>query len=98
MRGRRTDANHQTIAGYFERLGCLVHHAICPGYDLVVSKFGAVALIEIKDPAKPPSARKLTPTSQKMLDEGWPVKQVMTLDHVMAVVEELRKQGMRRDL
>ena len=98
MRKRRTDANHAVIAGYFERLGALVHKTNISGWDLTVSKFGAIALIEVKDPAKPPSARKLTPTSQKMVEDGWPIREVRTLDHVMAVVEELRKQGMRRDL
>lgn len=97
LRARRTDANHQTIAGYFERLGCLVHHSIdC--WDLTVARMGVCKLIEIKDPDKPPSKKKLTTREQKFIDAGWPIKRVETMDDCLKVVAEMRDEAMRRDL
>lgn len=92
MRARRTDANHQTIAGYFERLGCFVH-STNGDWDLTVSKFGTVKLIEIKDPNKPPSATRLTERSQKLVNAGLPIVRVETMDDVIAVVRSMRRGG-----
>ena len=90
---RKVDANHKTIAEAFRRCGCLVHHTI-GDWDLTVSKFKQVALIEIKDPKKSPSRRKLTPRSQRLLDEGWPIHRVEGLDDVLTVCEALRQAAM----
>ena len=93
---RRTDANHSSIAETFERLGCKVHHTI-GDWDITVSRMGVVKLIEIKNPAKPPSARKLTKRAQKLVDEGWPIRRVETTDDCLAVVAEIHAEAMRRE-
>lgn len=93
---RRTDANHAEIAGYFQRLGCLVHNTNA-AWDLTILKHGIICLIEIKDPDKPPSRRKLTPTSQALMDAGWPIKRIETLDDVMKLCDDLRQSAMTRD-
>lgn len=90
---RKVDANHKAIAEAFRRCSCLVHHTI-GDWDLTISKFKQVALIEIKDGKKSPSRRKLTLRSQKLVDEGWPIIKVETLDDVMAVCEQLRQAAM----
>ena len=93
---RRTDANHSTIAQTFERLGCKVHHTI-GDWDITVTRMGVIKLVEIKDPSKPPSARKLTDRAQKMVDDGWPIRRVETTDDCLAVVAEIHAEAMRRE-
>ena len=63
-RAARTDANHAQIVAAFRQLGYSVLDLSrvgqgCP--DLLVARNGESWLVEIKDGAKPPSARKLTP-------------------------------------
>ena len=87
---RKVDANHHAIAEAFRRCGCLVHHTI-GDWDLTVSKFKQVMLIEIKNPTKSPSQRRLTPRSQKLVDEGWPIIRVETLDDVLEVCIKMRQ-------
>ena len=63
-RAARTDANQTEIVAALRRVGATVQplHAVgggCP--DILVGWLGANYLIEIKDGAKKPSARKLTP-------------------------------------
>ena len=90
---RRVDDNTKAITEAFRRCGCLVH---CTNgdWDLSVSKFGQVVLIEVKDGKKSPSRRRLTPRSQKLIDEGWPIHKVETLDDVLAVCALLRQTGL----
>ena len=90
MRARKVDANHQAIAEAFLRLGCLVHHTI-GDWDLTVAYHGVVRLIEVKDPKKPPSKRRLTPRSQSLVDAGWPIHRVETVDDVLSLVQRLRR-------
>jgi len=63
----RTDANQAAIvaslraAAKYVRLSVFVTSAVGNGFpDIVVGYLGRNFLIEIKDPKKPPSARKLT--------------------------------------
>lgn len=67
-RAHRQDGNHAEIVGAFDRAGCSVLslHSIgsgCP--DLCVGYGGLVVLVEVKDSAKPPSKRNLTPDEEK---------------------------------
>ena len=87
-RARKTDANHQAIAEAFKRCGCLVYHEI-GAWDLTVVKHGRVYLIEIKDGAKSPSRRRLTLRSQTLIDNGWPIEIIMSVDDVPVWVREL---------
>ena len=96
MRAKRTDSNHQTIAQTFERLGCKVHHYL-GDWDLTITRMGVVKLIEVKDPAKSPSATKLTKRAQRLVDEGWPIRRVETVDDCMAVVAEIHQEALRRE-
>jgi hypothetical protein len=61
------DANHHEIIEALRRVGCTVRSLAsvgrgCP--DVLVGRAGSNWLLEIKDGAKPPSARKLTPDEQ----------------------------------
>lgn len=73
MRARRVDSNHKLIVTALRQLGCSVADTsrLGEGFaDVVVAKAGQTALVEIKDGAKCPSARKLTPAEQQFMD-GW---------------------------
>lgn len=63
-RAAKVDANQSQIIDALRRAGASVQplHAVgqgCP--DILVGHRGVNLLIEVKDGAKPPSARKLTP-------------------------------------
>jgi hypothetical protein len=60
---KRTDSNQTDIMTTFRALGCSVQSIAsvgkgCP--DLLVGRDGWTVPVEVKDGAKPPSARKLT--------------------------------------
>jgi hypothetical protein len=60
---KRVDGNHTDIMTTFRALGCSVQSIAsvgkgCP--DLLVGRDGWTVPVEVKDGAKPPSARKLT--------------------------------------
>lgn len=61
MRGNRKDANHKEIVDHFRSLGFYVHDIsdLKNCCDLIITK-GRSAYVEIKDGAKPKSARQLT--------------------------------------
>jgi hypothetical protein len=64
---RRIDANQPEIVEFFRKAGAvvdIVSHVAGLGYDLVVSYRNAVVLVEVKDGAKPPSARRLTESEE----------------------------------
>ena len=73
-RVRRVDANQPDIVSTFRALGCSVWITSGLGQgspDLVVSKGGRdgwCVPVEVKDGAKPPSARRLTKDEQEWLD------------------------------
>jgi Holliday junction resolvase len=63
VRARRVDTNQPDIVATFRALGCSVWITSGMGQgapDLVVSRDGWTVAVEVKDGAKPPSARKLT--------------------------------------
>jgi hypothetical protein len=75
-RVRKVDANQPFMVATFRALGCSVWITSEIGRgapDLVIRKGGQVRLIELKDGAKPPSARKLTPDEQEFQAEWSPV-------------------------
>lgn len=68
MRICRTDRNQAEIVSALRKVGCSVTptHMVGDGFpDLVVGRNGINHLIEIKDGAKPPSARELTKDEKK---------------------------------
>lgn len=67
-RAARVDANQKEIVLALRKAGYSVTpvHTVGDGFpDLAVGKYGRTWLVEIKDGAKPPSKRKLTPDEEK---------------------------------
>lgn len=85
---RRTDDNHRAIVDALERVGCLVVSLAAVGNgvpDLLVLRAGKLFLLEVKDGAKVPSARKLT-GEQQSFRKLWPVHVVLSpIDALRAV-------------
>ena len=63
-RAARVDANHGEIIAALRRAGCVVHDTSRQGGGfpdcIAATPRGRLVMLEIKDGAKPPSARKLT--------------------------------------
>lgn len=91
-RAKRTDANHAEIRSALRKVtDCEDTHALGDGFpDLVARHLRTqhAILIEVKDPSKPPSARKLTPAELEM-SRRWTVGYVV----VMTTDEALRAVG-----
>ena len=69
-RAARTDANQGDIVDGLRAVGATVqplHTVGCGCPDLLVGYRGHNYLIEVKDGAKPPSARELTPDQQEWM-------------------------------
>jgi hypothetical protein len=99
-RACRTDANQAEIIAVFEAMGCTVAVTSNAGNgfpDMVVgfptksfARFNM--LVECKDGAKPPSARKLT-AEQQIFHTAWrgQVDVVETTDQAIALVNKYRR-------
>lgn len=92
MRKKRTDANHASIRAALRQCGWTVHDLSGVGGgvpDLLAIKRGRVVFIEVKDGAKRPSARKLTPDQVELhaafRAAGAPVHVVTSVDEVVAL-------------
>ena len=87
--GKKVDANQLEIVRALERIGCDVCEIGWP-LDLLVGYRNRCWLLEIKDPNKPPSERKLTDDEQYFFNwwRGQKAK-VETADEALAVVTEL---------
>ena len=68
---RRIDANQPEIVEALRKMGVAVIVANAEGYDLITAAAGKMALVEVKDGSKPPSAQKLTPAELDLL-QNWP--------------------------
>lgn len=90
----RTDANHAEIRDGLRATGLFLVADISSDNsslgDLLVKFLEAdetgrkrLELLEIKDGKKVPSARKLTPTQQASIDEGWGIIEVDSLDDAL---------------
>lgn len=96
MRKRaRKDDNHNLIAQTFVQCGLSVADtsALGDGFaDMVVGLARINVLVEVKDGAKPPSARKLTKDEQDFHANwrGWIVV-VKSVDDALALVQQIRK-------
>lgn len=89
----KADANQPEITEAFRKLGCAVFptHQIGRGFpDIFVRTPGPnprAFVVEIKDGAKPPSARKLTPAEKLFHDMFSGVVEVVTsVEDVQALV------------
>jgi hypothetical protein len=93
LRAKRRDANHQEVGDFLRDLGWSVLDLADAGDgvpDYAVSKLiqGVpwAALVEVKDGAKPKSARALTPKEQKVKD-GWQGPYIVALSGEDAAVK-----------
>ena len=89
----RKDSNHTEVVTAFRDLGATVLDTAQLGNgapDIIVGMSGQTVSIEIKDGAKPPSARKLTPDEVKFHDEwkGW-IEIVYSIDDVVNIVKRM---------
>ena len=83
---KRVDANQLEIVKALERIGCIVCEIGWP-LDLLVGYRQRNWLLEVKDPAKPPSQRKLTKDEQDFWDNWRGQKaKVETVDEALEVV------------
>lgn len=91
----RRDDNEGAIIDAFESCGCQVWQLGEDGPADLIVDIGASALhhrlrlVEVKDPAKPPSKRRLTPT-QKTTHATWPIHVVHDFVDVLAIVSLAR--------
>lgn len=63
MRAKKIDANQNEIVSQLRKMGFSVAITSMVGNgfpDLVVSNYHSTVLVELKDPSKPPSQRRLT--------------------------------------
>lgn len=84
---RRVDTNHAEIRDAFRQCGCLVQSLAELGRgvpDLLVTKHGVVALIEVKY-----GRGELTPDQVAWHGKGWPVWIVRDVSDVPRIVKQL---------
>jgi hypothetical protein len=92
-RAARRDDNEKEIIAAMREAGAYVKAINDEGlFDLLVSYRGETMLIEVKDGAKPPSARRLTEAEQKFHDE-WPGSDLYIVNSVEEALSLLRTCG-----
>jgi hypothetical protein len=92
-RAARRDDNEQDIIRAMREAGAYVKVINDEGlFDLLVNYRGETMLIEVKDGAKPPSARRLTEAEQKFHDE-WPGSDLYIINSVDEALALLRTCG-----
>lgn len=92
-RAARRDTGEQDIIKAMREVGAYVKAVNDEGlFDLLVSYRGETLLIEVKDGAKPPSARRLTEAEQKFHDE-WPGSNLYIINSVEEALSLLRTCG-----
>ena len=65
---RRVDANQRAVTAELRARGYSVEptHVVAGGFpDIAVGRWGITCLVELKNPGKPPSQRKLTPSEDE---------------------------------
>jgi hypothetical protein len=92
-RAARRDDNEQDIIKAMREAGAYVKQINDEGlFDLLVSHRGETLLIEVKDGAKPPSARRLTEAELKFHEE-WPGSDLFIITSVEEAIALLRTCG-----
>jgi hypothetical protein len=90
-RAARRDANEGKIVAALQACGAYVKKINDEGaFDLLVFYRGWTLLLEVKDGAKPPSARALTPAEQKFHDE-WPGQNLFIVTSEHEALDILKK-------
>lgn len=91
-RAAKVDANHRSIVELFRSCGANVLSLAPMGQgvpDLLVNVDGRLALVEVKDGAKRPSKRRLTPAEAEFA-QSWPVIVVESDTDALRVLDALR--------
>ena len=102
MRQRpRLDGNQQEMVRALRARGCSVQSLAGVGAgvpDLLVGRGGVNVLVEVKDPARPPSKRRLTAAEQAWHD-AWRGQSVVaeTVDDVLRALSESRPEKIFSD-
>ena len=92
-RAARRDDNERDIIKALRECGAYVKVINDEGlFDLLVSYRGETLLLEVKDGAKPPSARRLTDAEQKFHDE-WPGSNLHIINSVQEALDLLKACG-----
>ncbi len=87
--GKRVDANQLEIVKALERIGCDVCEIGWP-LDLLVGYRNRNWLLEVKDPSKPESERRLTDDEQHFWDSWRGQKaKIETIDEALNVVTRI---------
>jgi len=91
-RAARVDGNQSSLVAELRKIGACVYptHTVGGGFpDLVVAYCGRNYLVEVKDPSKPPSRRRLTKEEQDFFD-SWsgPKFIVESLDGFLDQIKE----------
>lgn len=91
MRAARVDANQGAVVDALRAIGCKVYVSSSFGQgfpDLICGYRGRLMLLEVKDGAKPPSARKLTPDQVKFHADwtGLPLYVVASVEEAIETV------------
>jgi len=84
----RVDDNQAVIVKALRKAGCEVLSLAGIGDgcgDLLVNRANILYMLEVKDGAKSPSRRKLTP-HQKLFAKRWPVQEVINELEALAAV------------
>lgn len=98
-RDARTDANQTELVKVLGQLGATVENTSGAhnGFtDIVVGLQGVTVLVEIKDGAKVPSARKLTPAQIEVHDRfTGAITVIETVDQAVMLVNRMREAAER---
>jgi hypothetical protein len=91
MYRRKVDANQKSLVAQIRKCGISVAHLHTVGKgmgDILIGKAGQNFLLEIKDPAKTKSQKKLTPDEEKF-HAAWQgqITVVETLDDVLKLFQ-----------
>lgn len=94
---RKTDSNHAAIRDGLRQLGWRVRDYSGVGDGVpdicVMIYFGVSMFLEIKDPSKDPSARKLTDAEKEWANyNGWNTRTVLTLEEAHAALLTFREE------
>lgn len=97
MRAKKIDSNQPTIVKQLRALHISVRVTSMVGdgfTDLVLGFRSQNFLIELKDPSRPPSKRKLTPDEQEFFD-SWrgQVNKCETLEEILVVIGLVKADG-----
>lgn len=96
--GNAKDRNHTEIEDAFKALGFTVKDIsnLPNAFDIIVAKNGHTVCVEIKDPLKPPSGRRLT-NGEKAFSLMWVYggnwRKVETLEDVQEINKAIMKKG-----